>query len=608
MRYYILFLFTLISVLLHSQSHKSEIILYKSLSKVENNKLTRIDTIVLQINDRAGDNDARISIDYTKGDKLSIGSAWIEDLEGNIIRKLNKKDIEDRNSISDISIYEDDFVKTFELKHNVYPYRIVYSYKKTFSKFFSVFSINYAESLTPVREAIITVDVDSKKEIKYRQRNVDDPEIIDSSGRNKYIWRYTYNPPNKIERNISINRQNAPFIQVLPVNFKYGVEGSYENWKTFGDWIFDLNKGRDELTDSEKQKINSLLTGVDKDIEKAKILYKYLQDYTRYVNVNIDIGGMQTYPASYVCTNKYGDCKALSNYMQAMLKYAGIKSYYTLIRAGRRILDIDINFPEQKFNHAILTLPIDKDTVFLECTSKNTPFGYISSSIQGRKALLIDEGNSRFVDIPTKQLNDVKCTRRIEVNIDNQNVNLLIENRGSEYEYLTYLLKETNRNVLEKYIRENILHGSYELLDYSIEKGESKVPSIDLKASCKVNDLYKKYGKNLVLKIFPINTPKYELPENRTQNVKIELPEYYSDTIVYDIANFDIAKVPNDINIESKYGRYEMTMKSDGNKVIVSKSVIIYQGEYSISEYQDFFNFILSVWNNERTNLYIEIL
>ncbi|WP_108823456.1 DUF3857 domain-containing protein [Dysgonomonas sp. Marseille-P4361] len=608
MRYYILFLFTLISVLLHSQSHKSEIILYKSLSKVENNKLTRIDTIVLQINDRAGDNDVRISIDYTKGDKLSIGSAWIEDLEGNIIRKLNKKDIEDRNSISDISLYEDDFVKTFELKHNVYPYRIVYSYKKTFSKFFSVFSINYAESLTPVREAIITVDVDSKKEIKYRQRNVDDPEIIDSSGRNKYIWRYTYNPPDKIERNISINRQDAPFIQVLPVNFKYGVEGSYENWKTFGDWIFNLNKGRYELTDSEKQKINSLLAGVDKDIEKAKILYKYLQDYTRYVNVNIDIGGMQTYPASYVCTNKYGDCKALSNYMQAMLKYAGIKSYYTLIRAGRRILDIDTNFPEQKFNHAILTLPIDKDTVFLECTSKNTPFGYISSSIQGRKALLIDERNSRFVDIPTKQLNDVKCTRHIEVDIDNQNVDLLIENRGSEYEYLTYLLKEKNRNVLEKYIRENILHGSYELLDYSIEKDESKVPNIELKASCKVNNLYKKYGNNLVLKIFPINTPKYELPENRTQDVKIELPEYYSDTIVYDIANFDIAKVPNDINIESKYGRYEMTIKSDENKVIVSKSVIIYQGEYSISEYQDFFNFILSVWNNERTNLYIEIL
>lgn len=608
MRYYILFLFTLISVLLHSQSHKSEIILYKSLSKVENNKLTRIDTIVLQINDRAGDNDARISIDYTKGDKLSIGSAWIEDLEGNIIRKLNKKDIEDRNSISDISLYEDDFVKTFELKHNVYPYRIAYSYKKTFSKFFSVFSINYAESLTPVREAIITVDVDSKKEIKYRQRNVDDPEIIDSSGRNKYIWRYTYNPPDKIERNISINRQDAPFIQVLPVNFKYGVEGSYENWKTFGDWIFDLNKGRDELTDSEKQKINSLLAGVDKDIEKAKILYKYLQDYTRYVNVNIDIGGMQTYPASYVCTNKYGDCKALSNYMQAMLKYAGIKSYYTLIRAGRRILEIDPDFPEQKFNHAILTLPIDKDTIFLECTSKNTPFGYISSSIQGRKALLIDEGNSRFVDIPTKQLNEVKCTRHIEVDIDNQNVDLLIENRGSEYEYLIYLLKGTNKNVLEKYIRENILHGSYELLDYSIEKDESKVPNIELKASCKVNDLYKKYGNNLVLKIFPINTPKYELPENRMQDVKIELPEYYSDTIVYDIANFDIAKVPNDINIESKYGRYEMTIKSDENKVIVSKSVIIYQGEYSISEYQDFFNFILSVWNNERTNLYIEIL
>lgn len=608
MKYYIFSLFTLISVLSYSQTPKSEIILYKSLNIFDGNKLTRIDTTVLQINDRAGDNDARISIDYSKGDKLSIQNAWIEDIDGNIIRKLNKKDIKDRNYISNISLYEDEFIKTFELKHNVYPYRIVYSYKKTYSKFLSIFSMNHAGDLTSIRDAIITVDVDPKKEIKYRQRNINDPEVVNSTERTKYIWKYSYNAPNRIERNASINGQKAPFIQVLPINFKYGVEGSYENWTTFGDWIAELNKNRDELIDSEKQKINSLLEGVNKDIDKAKILYKYLQDYTRYINVSIDVGGFQTYPASYVCSNKYGDCKALTNYMQAMLKYVGIKSYYTLVQAGRRILDIDMDFPEQKFNHAILTLPIDKDTIFLECTAKNTPFGYISSSLQGRKVLLIDNGNSRFVDIPGKQAQDVKCARHIEIDMNNEKVDFLTEERGFEYEYLTYLLAETNKDDLEKYIRETILLGSYELLGYEVEKNHLDDACIHLKASCKVHDLYKKYGNNLSLKVFPIRIPTYELPENRTQNVKIEHPEYYSDTIVYDISDYSISKIPKNVKIESKYGRYEMIISQDKGKVIVSKSIAIYAGEYDLSEYQDFFRFMVAIRNNERTNLYIEIL
>lgn len=605
---YFLFILCMFVSIAYGQVPKSEIIIYKSHNKIEGDKLVRTDTVVLQINERAGVDDAKIGIRYAKGDKLSIQDVWIEDLDGKKIRKLKKNEIQDRSYISEISMYEDDFIKTFELRHNIYPYRIVYSYRIIESKFHTIFYGDYARSLKPIRSATVIVETDINRPIKFRQENIDDPKVENFSKKRKYTWEFSYDPPKFIERDALITSKKAPFIQVLPVYFKYGVQGSYESWQTFGEWIYNLNKNRDELTDAEKQRINSLLVNVNNDLEKAKILYKYLQDYTRYINVTIDVGGLQTYPASYVCDNKYGDCKALTNYMQAMLKYVGIKSYYTLVWLGNLERNIDNDFPEQAFNHAILTLPINQDTLYLECTSKNTPFGHISTSIQGRKALLVDKENSKFVEIPTLDTESVKCTRKIKVDVKTNIVEIENVNRGSSYEYLNYLLENENRNSLEKYVRENVLTGAYELLNYKVDKETIDDASIIMYATCKMHDLYKVYGDNLVLKPLSRYIPAYELPEKRIQDVKIEYPKYYVDTIEYNIADYKISKIPENVYLESNYGKYSLEFKKDGDNLFVSKSILINAGEYSLDEYEGFFKFMSAVRNNEMTNYYIDIL
>ena len=66
------------------------------------------------------------------------------------------------------------------------------------------------------------------------------------------------------------------------------------------------------------------------------------------------------FPATFVDEKKYGDCKALSNYMRALLKAVDIPSYYALIRAGENEEPADFDFPHNNFNHAILCVPFKK--------------------------------------------------------------------------------------------------------------------------------------------------------------------------------------------------------------------------------------------------------
>ncbi|NJK82774.1 MAG: transglutaminase domain-containing protein [Saprospiraceae bacterium] len=96
--------------------------------------------------------------------------------------------------------------------------------------------------------------------------------------------------------------------------------------------------------------------------EKIAILYRFLQDNMRYVSVQLGIGGWQTYDAQYVEQNKYGDCKALSNFMKAMLKTLDIPAYTAAVYGDSRGVPLeaeeDFSFP--LFNHVIYIFPMKK--------------------------------------------------------------------------------------------------------------------------------------------------------------------------------------------------------------------------------------------------------
>ena len=126
------------------------------------------------------------------------------------------------------------------------------------------------------------------------------------------------------------------------------------------------------------------------DLEKIRILYDDLRARTRYVSIQLGIGGYKPFPASQVHKSGFGDCKGLSNYMQAMLHAVGIPSFYTIVNTNReRFLPGYSGIGQM--NHAMLCVPLPekKDTLWLECTNPTLPLGYRHEDVAGHDVVLV---------------------------------------------------------------------------------------------------------------------------------------------------------------------------------------------------------------------------
>ena len=124
-----------------------------------------------------------------------------------------------------------------------------------------------------------------------------------------------------------------------------------------------------------------------------------MQENKRYVSVQLGIGGWQPFTAEYVEERGYGDCKALSNYMKAMLQEIGVESYPVIVYAGEHHpYEVEDDFVDPAFNHAILYVP--GEDMWLECTSQINPPGYLGEFTNDRKVLLITPQGGQLARTP----------------------------------------------------------------------------------------------------------------------------------------------------------------------------------------------------------------
>jgi len=550
--------------------------------------------MTLQINNKEGDKYAHFYIPYSKNMPLTDLEAHIELPGGTIVRELKNKQIVSKSAISNSSLYEDDFVKDFTLQHNVYPYIIKLKYSYTLRDFPDIAQWHpYYDTDIPVTDARLIISTPTKLKLQISNPSAIKDSVTLFEETTTHCWKTSYTPT-KEEVFSPSSESLIPKIIVTTPNFHWQLDGNCETWQNLGLWQYNINKGRDYLPPMEKLKVHELTDKLSSRQDKINTLYQYLQKTKRYINVSINYGGLQTMPAEYVCTNGYGDCKALSNYIVALLKEAGIKSYYAKVRAGEENEPIETSIPSLQFNHIIVCVPLDKDSCWLDCTSQYNPAGYLGSFTQDRYALLIDETGGQLVRTPALTDKDCIFERTTRVDAQNQKATICMNLYGPYFEDFNSLDKN-NPASYHEYILDKYLFSSLDVKECTFNPSKNKaLTSLVVKGDLPIANIGT--GNSMIYSPPGLNIPKLEKPATRTLPVSIQLPEIIRDTTIVEFKNsYHSITNKSQQRIESPYGSYEKQIALNNNQLIIVKNYHLKKGYYNLKEYAAFYEFIQSV-------------
>ena len=399
-------------------------------------------------------------------------------------------------------------------------------------------------------------------------------------------------------------------IKIVPVRFHYGIEGSLESWGTYGSWMNSIISGLDVLPDSEKQKVDGILSGIEGEKQKINLLYQYMLESTRYIYVGIGEGGFTPYPASYVVAKKYGDCKALTIYMKALLKHAGIESYYTLVNSGSSVPRLNPDFPSNNFDHVILCVPTTEgDTMWLENTASKNPTGYFGTFTQGRLGLLVDGPKSKLVMIPVLSDEEVKVVTRIDIIMSGTDgsVSLKRVTKGPAFEnYKAVSNLETFANKV-RYLGNEIQLRNFEIDDLKFDQSDASKPAIQLEVAGQLKHHWKQIGQNYLLELpQTIDIPKTGSPQSRNYPLRIDYPINRIDTIHYQLPFHFDATIPSDVWLENEFGSFTMAVTKGESSLMIVKSLKISRGDWSLEKYAEFYEFLETAGKQEKSSLLIK--
>lgn len=568
---------------------------------------------VVTILNEKGDSWAAFSEYYDKHRSIVDVEGILYDAHGKQLKKIKKKDLEDRSGVSGGTLMDDNRIKRHNFYYRVYPYTVEYTVEieNKSTLFFPMWAPQGGENLS-VEYSSISMVSDPEYQVRYKAFQYASEPVV-TQEKSKKVLTWTSKNMNAVIREPFSPRWHELTTTVIfgPTEFQMDdYKGNMKNWQDFGKFVHSLRHGRDQLPAHIKSTVHSIADPLSDPREKIARLYEYMQKNTRYISIQLGIGGWQPFPASDVAANGYGDCKALTNYMYSLLQEVGIKSYYALIRAGKNANYITEDFPSQQFNHVILCVPISaKDSIWLECTSQTMPSGYLGDFTSDRPALLIDENGGKMVRTPKYSLDENLQSRMIRAVLEeNGTLRVTAQNRysGMQQDDIHGLINSLSKEKVKEHLAEQLNFPTYDINKFDYKEQKSSLPVISETLDITVSNYATITGKRLFIlpnvmtrsgsKLSTDSTRKYDIQLNfeykDIDSVEIDLPDGYTPE-----------SMPKDVSIKSQFGTYNASIKLRDNKLYYYRSVEHNSGRFPAKEYADLVEFSNAIHKADRTRV-----
>lgn len=560
----------------------------------------------ITIVNKNGENHSSMVEYYDKFSSISSLKAAIYDAKGNKVKEYKSSDFKDRSAVSGGSLYDDSRVKYLDFLYTDYPYTIEYSYHIDFSGLLTYPTWNPASSWkTAVEKSTYTFSIPKNISFKYLTSTGLKTDSLLVKDKMQYKWSATALPAFTYEPLSTGLKSINPWVMVAPNQFEYdNSKGNIENWKNLGNWVYTLNIGAQVLPEATKTKIQQLIKNAASPKEKMNILYHHLQQNTRYVGVQLGIGGFKPISAEKVAAVNYGDCKGLSNYMKALLLEAGIKSELVVIGNGRPSLNRNYASIGQA-NHMILCVPLGKDTTWLECTSPYVPPGFIGNDNSGRTVLLVTEDGGKLVETPI--LNPVVnyLKRKTTVALDAEGAaDILIEAKYGNAQYednMQMMLIEPASQ--RKQILNSLSIPNVEITSLNYTQPDKNEPVLYEKLQLKSTQLLGTGAGKLFLSMNLLNRQENSLTlmDDRKTPFAISYSFSDEDEVIYTIPKgYKVEFIPKDVVLESEFGKYTCKAVVKDNTLVYTRTKVMTTKKYPAEKYNDFVSFYKKIYQADK--------
>lgn len=546
---------------------------------------------------------------YDKATSIKKIEATIYNSAGTELKKIKRRDFKD-HSVTESSIITDNRVLYIEYTPIQYPITIVFESEINTSNTAFIPSWYGVENYNlGIQKSSINIKYSPEVQFKYKEINIGNSVEKIISGNSINFSIQNVKPLKQEDLSPS---QVSFFPHVMFGLNKFNLEGligTTEDWDSFGSWVYEyLLKDTEEIPLETVQKLKTLI-GEEKDFLKiAKTVYEFVQNKTRYVSVQLGIGGWKPMLAKDVDRLGYGDCKALTNYTRSLLKAFDVPSYYTIVYGDKTKRDLVEDFVAMQGNHVILGIPYNNEITWLECTSQVQPFGFQGDFTDDRKVLIINSEKSEIVKTTAYNGadNNQKTNATVELlNNGDMVFDFKMISKGIIYDN-KFHLELKSKEELTKYYKENINNiNNKEFTSININHTKE-----NLELEEKIYFTAKEFAKiNNQRIMMPINlaNPIVYIPSKykvRNNPFQINRGYFYEDEIILKIpTHYFIESIPANSVINSVYGDYICTISHEGNTITFKRSILLKEGTYNSNQYDDYRKFREQIAKNENLKI-----
>ena len=567
----------------------------------QNNATEKVTKVITILNDK-GKGFANIVIHQDKFHELKSFSGEIYHATGKIFKKIGKNDLTTTAYSSDLA--SDDYYGYYTPSAPSCPYTVKYEYEVkwkngvvSYPSFVPVPSFSCA-----VEKSTLILHIPSNISVRTKMNNIakapaktfvgkDSIFIFSCKNFNAIIGEPVCPPYNEL----------FPVTRIAPANFCYDKYcGDMSSWKGVGIFLTELQKQRTTLPSETIAKLQQMTASAKDDKAKVKILYEYLQDKTRYVSIQLGIGGWQPIPAAQVDKTGFGDCKALVNYMKAMLAAVNIPSEYAIIHSSEKRMFYDFSTPTQA-NHVVLMVPFKNDSLWLECTNRDLPFGFIHDGMAGHDVLLVSGEQSTLCTIPETpdSLNTTTNTISLKLMPDataTASIGHVYKNHEIENAIRFVLYMSENERIND--LAESLSINKAQISNIKTDYHKSEYPEITISYNMMAEKFANVTGSRMFVTLNPFRNkwsrtfsastrklPIYiQSPVKQTDSICIELPE-----------GFTIESSPKPVVLQSEFGTFTSSIEITGTHLTVEQKIHIHSGKYNPESYPELKSFFKEI-------------